>query len=115
MDSAVCQLKLDDGNSSGALDSEPKHLQTLYRFIYICTRLRILYNKLVIQLFSTIPLIASIALMSALWLGDDPNDMDAESLGEMKTSFARKIYRSQIRRRNYSLKARSIQTCEHKT
>ena len=83
LDSAVRHLNLDEDIISVTLDSEPKHLQTLHRFIYICTHLRIPYNVLVIQLFNTIPLIASIALMSELWLGDDPNDMTAESLGEM--------------------------------
>ena len=84
LDSAAYQLSSAKTVLAGLFDSEPKHLQTLYRFIYIRTHLRIPYNKLVIQLFSTIPLMALIALMSELWIGDDPNDTDADSPGEIK-------------------------------
>ena len=78
--------------------------------------MRIPYNKLVIEFFNTIPLIASIALMSELWLGDGPNETAAESLGwNGETSLSGKIHRSQIRRGDYSFEARPIQECKGKT
>ena len=52
-----------------------------FTFVLICART---YVVLVTQFATTIPLIASIALMADLWLGDDPKDVSAAALGKVK-------------------------------